>query len=71
LATEVRSPTTGIVIEIKVKPGDSVSEDDEMVIIESMKMHIPVTAPETGRVQEIKVSQGDQINEDDVVAVIG
>lgn len=71
MATEVRSPTTGIVIEIKVQPGDSVSEDDEMVIIESMKMHIPVTAPESGRVQEIKVSQGDQINEDDIVAVIG
>ncbi|HEY7268234.1 MAG TPA: acetyl-CoA carboxylase biotin carboxyl carrier protein subunit [Dehalococcoidia bacterium] len=71
MATEVRSPTTGIVIEIKVKAGDSVALEDEMMIIESMKMHIPVTAPEAGSVQEIKVSEGDQIGEDDVVAVIG
>jgi acetyl-CoA carboxylase biotin carboxyl carrier protein len=70
LTTEVRSPTTGIVIELKVRPGDSVALDDEMVIIESMKMHIPVTAPESGNVQEMRVAEGDQINEDDIVAVI-
>ena len=70
MATEVRSPTTGIVIEIKTKVGDSVAADDEMVIIESMKMHIPVTAPGAGSVQEMRVSEGDQITEDDVVAII-
>jgi acetyl-CoA carboxylase biotin carboxyl carrier protein len=71
VAIEVRAPTTGIVIEIKVKQGDSVGADDEMMIIESMKMHIPVTAPEQGAVQEIKVAEGDQVNEDDVVALLG
>jgi acetyl-CoA carboxylase biotin carboxyl carrier protein len=70
LSTEVRSPTTGIVIEVKVRAGDAVSTDDEMLIIESMKMHIPVTAPESGRVENVKVATGDQVNEDDLVAVI-
>ncbi len=71
MATDVRSPTTGIVIEIKINVGDQVSIDDEMLIIESMKMHIPVTAPESGQVRSIAVKQGDQIGEDDLVATIG
>jgi acetyl-CoA carboxylase biotin carboxyl carrier protein len=70
LATDVLSPTTGIVIEVKVKVGDSVAEDDEMIVIESMKMHIPVTAPESGSVESVKVKEGDQVSEDDVVATI-
>jgi acetyl-CoA carboxylase biotin carboxyl carrier protein len=70
LATEVLSPTTGIVIEVKVKAGDRVAEDDEMLIIESMKMHIPVTAPGGGSVESVKVNEGDQVSEDDVVATI-
>lgn len=70
MATEVRSPTTGVVIELKVAVGDSVQIDDEMVIIESMKMHIPVTAPEAGRVEDMRVKEGDQIAEDEVVCTL-
>jgi acetyl-CoA carboxylase biotin carboxyl carrier protein len=70
LATEVLSPTTGVVIEVKVSAGDRVSADDEMVVVESMKMHIPVVAPDAGVVQSIRVRQGDQVNEDDVVATL-
>lgn len=70
MATEVLSPTTGIVIEVKVRPGDRVSADDEMVIIESMKMHIPVTAPGDGVVESVRVQEGDQVSEDDVVATL-
>jgi biotin carboxyl carrier protein len=66
----VRSPTTGIVLEVKVNPGDSVQEEDEMVIIESMKMHIPVTAPSAGRVESVAVKEGDQVSEDDLVATL-
>lgn len=70
MATEVLSPTTGVVIEIKVSPGASVSEDDELIIVESMKMHIPVVAPSNGVVDSIRVKEGDQVNEDDVVATL-
>lgn len=71
MATEVRAPTTGIVIEVKVSIGDRVALDDEMIIIESMKMHIPVTAPDAGRVEALRVKEGDQISEDDLVAILG
>ncbi len=71
MAIDVLSPTTGIVIEVKVAVGDRVSADDELITIESMKMHIPVTAPSAGSVQSLRVGQGDQVSEDDVVAVIG
>ena len=71
MAVDVLSPTTGIVIEVKVAVGDRVSEEDELLIIESMKMHIPVTAPGAGTVQSIKVKEGDQVSEDDVVATLG
>lgn len=70
MPTEVRSPTTGIVIEVKVSVGDPVATDDELMTIESMKMHIPVTAPDSGQVQSVKVQEGDQVSEDDLVATI-
>jgi len=57
-------------MEIKVRPGDSVQTDDEMIIIESMKMHIPVTAPSAGRVESVAVNEGDQVSEDDLVATL-
>ena len=57
-------------MEIKVSPGDSVQTDDEMIIIESMKMHIPVTAPSAGRVESVAVNEGDQVSEDDLVATL-
>ncbi|HXH20949.1 MAG TPA: acetyl-CoA carboxylase biotin carboxyl carrier protein subunit [Dehalococcoidia bacterium] len=70
MATEVRSPTTGIILEVKVSPGDPVQEEDEMMVIESMKMHIPVTAPAAGRVEAVMVKEGDQVSEDDLVATL-
>ncbi len=70
MPTEVLSPTTGVVIEVKVAVGDRVAEDDELITIESMKMHIPVTAPAAGSVQSLRVKQGDQVSEDDLVATI-
>ncbi|MEO8136911.1 MAG: acetyl-CoA carboxylase biotin carboxyl carrier protein subunit, partial [Betaproteobacteria bacterium] len=47
-AKEVKSEITGTVWKILSKPGDAVAEDDILLILESMKMEIPVTAPEDG-----------------------
>ncbi|MBP8296202.1 MAG: acetyl-CoA carboxylase biotin carboxyl carrier protein subunit, partial [Burkholderiales bacterium] len=58
-ATEVKSEITGTVWKILSKPGDAVSEDDVLMILESMKMEIPVTAPEDGIVKEVRVAEGD------------
>jgi len=70
VAIDVRSPTTGVVIEVKVAVGDRVVTDDELVTIESMKMHIPVASPADGSVQSLRVAQGDHVSEDDIIATI-
>ncbi|MGA9146648.1 MAG: biotin/lipoyl-binding carrier protein [Candidatus Nanopelagicales bacterium] len=67
---EVRAEMTANVWKVLVAPGDTVSDGDTLVILESMKMEIPVIAEEDGTVSEVKVAEGDTINEDDVIAVI-
>ena len=54
----IESPMAGKVIEILVEVGQSVEEDDEVIILEAMKMENPVYAPESGVVKEIKVEVG-------------
>jgi biotin carboxyl carrier protein len=50
--------------------GDAVSEGDPLVILESMKMEIPVESPLTGTVQELRVEAGGVVQEGDVIAVV-
>ena len=57
--TEVTAPMTGIVYQLPVAAGATVAEGDGVVVLESMKMHVPVTAPKAGQVQEIRVKEGD------------
>lgn len=68
--TEVRTEITANVWQVRVEVGQLVAEGDELVILESMKMEIPVEAPHGGTVTEIRVAPEDQITEGDVVAVI-
>ena len=67
---DVKSPMAGTIFELIAAAGDSVSAGDEVVILESMKMEIPVEAPVAGTVGEVKVAQGDQVQEDDVLMTI-
>ena len=71
MATEVESEITGTVFQLAVEVGASVSEGDELLVLESMKMEIPVEAPCGGTVTEIRVGEGDAVEEGDVLAVIG
>ena len=66
----VLSDITGIVWKVLVKPGDLVSEDDSLLILESMKMEIPVTAPEDGVVKEVCVIEGALVAEGDVTLIL-
>jgi len=66
----IPSDITGTVWKVLVKPGDTVAEDDPLVILESMKMEIPVMASEAATVQEICVSEGQAIAEGELVAVL-
>jgi acetyl-CoA carboxylase biotin carboxyl carrier protein len=67
---EVRSPTVGRVLEVLVAVGDAVHAGDELLVIESMKMEIPVTASRDGTVQELRVEVGSQVDADDLVAIL-
>jgi len=67
---EVLSPITGNVWKIVASAGDRVVEDQPLVIVESMKMEIPIPAPEDGIVDAIKVAEGDAISEGEVVVVL-
>ena len=68
--TEVRSDIAGKVWKIEAEVGDALAADDTILILESMKMEIPVAAPVGGRLVEIQVAQDDVVGEGDVVAVL-
>jgi acetyl-CoA carboxylase biotin carboxyl carrier protein len=63
----VQSNMAGTVIDVLVSVGDSVKAGEEVVILESMKMEIPVTSEFAGKVVNIKVQAGDFVNEGDVL----
>ena len=70
MATEVEAQITGNVWKIEKAVGDSVTEGESILILESMKMEIPVEAPCAGRIREIRVAEGQSIEEGAVLAVI-
>lgn len=70
MAVEVEAQITGNVWKIETSVGSEVSEEDVLLIIESMKMEIPLEAPCDGRVVEIRVAEGQSIEEGDVLVVI-
>jgi urea carboxylase len=59
----IRSEITGTVWKVVVKAGDRLAADDTLMVLESMKMEIPVIAPEDGRVIEILVTEGAAVRE--------
>ncbi|MBV9583252.1 MAG: biotin/lipoyl-binding carrier protein [Alphaproteobacteria bacterium] len=66
----VRSEIAGSVWKIEVAVGDKVGEDDPLIILESMKMEIPLLSPRAGIVREILVAEGDPIGEGEVAVVL-
>jgi biotin carboxyl carrier protein len=68
--TEVRAEISANVWQVRAEVGAQVLEGDELVILESMKMEIPVTAPADGLVTEVRVAAEDKVQEGDVVAVL-
>jgi len=71
VAEEVRAEMVANVWKVVVSAGDTVEDGDTLVILESMKMEIPVVAESAGTVQELRVNEGDVVQEGDVIAVIG
>lgn len=67
---EVKSEITGTVWKLRAKPGDRVESGDTLILIESMKMEIPVITEDAGTVKEILVKENDPVAEGQVVAVL-
>jgi len=59
----------GTVTEILVKAGDVVKADDELVILEAMKMENPICAPRDGKVKEVSVKEADKVNTNQILIV--
>lgn len=68
--TQVPAHITGTVWKILVQVGDEVAQDQPLVILESMKMEMPVEAPEAGKVLSVSVSEGASVDEGDVLLTL-
>ena len=71
MATSVLAHITGTIWKIEVKEGDEVTEGQVLVILESMKMEMPIEAPEAGKVVKILCSETQAVNEGDVLVELG
>jgi len=68
--TEVKAELVGSVWKITTQVGAEVAEEDELLVLESMKMEIPVTAPRAGKVKEIRVKESEVVKEGQVLVVL-
>ena len=70
MAEEIRAHITGVVFQVTAKAGDAVAAGDPVIVLESMKMEIPVEAPRAGTVTEVRVTEGQTVQEGETVAVL-
>ena len=68
--SEITAPMGGKVLDVKVSVGDVVNENDEVLILEAMKMELPVVATSSGTVKEVKCNKGDAVEADAVLIVL-
>jgi biotin carboxyl carrier protein len=70
MGTPVTVPMVGKIVSVSVKVGDKIKEDDQVAVLEAMKMEMPVVAPVTGTVKEICVAPGQEVEAEAVIVVI-
>ncbi|MCS5619089.1 MAG: acetyl-CoA carboxylase biotin carboxyl carrier protein subunit [Myxococcota bacterium] len=70
MGVSVEAQVTGRVVRVEKNAGDLVAIEDTILVLESMKMEIPVEAPNAGCVREIRVTEGDNVEEGDILAVL-
>jgi acetyl-CoA carboxylase biotin carboxyl carrier protein len=71
MSIEIKAPMTGKIVSIVVNLGDKINAEDEVIIMDAMKMEIPVYAPAEGTVKEINVKDGDSVKTDQVLMTLG
>ncbi len=70
MGASVTVPMVGKIVSVSVKVGDKIKEDDQVAVLEAMKMEMPVVAPVTGTVKEVRVAAGQEVEAEAVIAVI-
>ncbi len=70
MATAVTVPMVGKIISVTVKVGDRVEENDQVAVLEAMKMEMPLVAPVSGIVKEVCVSPGQEVEAEATIAII-
>jgi acetyl-CoA carboxylase biotin carboxyl carrier protein len=70
LATIVEAPMVGKILKIEKQVGEHVDEDEVVLVMEAMKMEIPIVAPASGTLKELKVSAGQAVEAEQALAVI-
>jgi acetyl-CoA carboxylase biotin carboxyl carrier protein len=70
MGIQVMVPMVGKIVTVTVKVGDKVKEDDQVAVLEAMKMEMPVVSPITGTVKEVCVTPGQEVEAEAVIAVI-
>ena len=70
MGTPVTVPMVGKIVSVSVKVGDKIKEDDQVAVLEAMKMEMPIAAPVSGTVKEILVTPGQEVEAEAVIAVI-
>lgn len=67
---KIVAPLDGKVFQLKIKSGNKVEDDEEILVIEAMKMETPIFSPCDGTIKEVRVNEGDAVKENDVLAII-
>jgi biotin carboxyl carrier protein len=67
---EIKAPMGGKVVKVSVKLGDQIAEDDEVLVLEAMKMEMPILAEEGGTVADIKVNAGQTVEAEQLLVVL-
>ncbi len=68
---DITAPLPGIIVDLKVKVGDTVREGDELAVLEAMKMENSIQSPSSGTVRSVNVLTGDTVSEGTVIITLG
>ena len=68
MAIEITAPMVGKIVKVLVTVGQDVSEDEPVIMLEAMKVEMPVVAPEDGKITNIAVKEGDTVESGDLLA---